>query len=51
MPRKPSKTQERLEAIMTYKGKKSLKEIWDEDRELEPKRVDKLITNASLQGN
>lgn len=40
MPKRPSKTQERLEAIYVHQGKKSLREIWDE--ELNPETVRRL---------
>jgi hypothetical protein len=51
MPRKPTQSQQRLEAIMQHKGKKSLKEIWDEDQELDPKTANHYAQVQSDKGN
>lgn len=47
MPKKLTQTQERLEAIYKHRGKKTLAEIWDDDRELDPKRVSQITKQPS----
>jgi hypothetical protein len=52
VPRKKSKTQERLESLVIHRKITSLAELWaaDKDTELDPKRV-KALTNAQVSDN
>ena len=48
--KKKSRTRERYEALYQVKGKRNLQDIWDADRELDPKLV-KELQNANTQAS